>query len=375
MQAILRRQGKSVRRLVAGGPKADMHPSSSIHHHSVRSAFTLVELLVVITIISTLIGLLLPAVNAAREAARNTQCLNNQRNLALAMINYEGLKKSFPGYANVLSQYPTGTTGTPPTVSWVVPLFPHLERQDLFDQWVETAKNTALVTTGPYDATVKDLTYKYLSLMVCPSDPSPSTAAGETWLSYVCNRGGNGIDNQTMGVCLNQAGYTWDGSTKTDTPAVRVGTDYISSHDGTTTTLLLAESPFTNPMQGAALKWARNDTTNSPPNNAPKWTSTASGSMPKTAKVSSGAGYMEVDVGFEWYNKFGPDSGGVVTVPANAVVTQAIMSSHKGHINVSFCDGHQSGLMNQIDVPVFRHLCTPWGRQAGLVGVLDEGSL
>ena len=51
--------------------------------------FTLVELLVVITIIGVLIGLLLPAVQAAREAGRRAQCMNNEKNLSLAMINFE----------------------------------------------------------------------------------------------------------------------------------------------------------------------------------------------------------------------------------------------------------------------------------------------
>ena len=62
--------------------------------------FTLVELLVVITIIGVLIGLLLPAVQAAREAGRRAQCMNNEHNLALAMINFETRRHYFPGFIN-----------------------------------------------------------------------------------------------------------------------------------------------------------------------------------------------------------------------------------------------------------------------------------
>ena len=83
----------------------------------------------VITIISTLIGLLLPAVQAAREAARRNTCASNERQLALAAMNFESARKYFPGYANNI-----GTNPYP--VSWVVAVFPFFEHRDLYDQLV-----------------------------------------------------------------------------------------------------------------------------------------------------------------------------------------------------------------------------------------------
>jgi prepilin-type N-terminal cleavage/methylation domain-containing protein/prepilin-type processing-associated H-X9-DG protein len=113
--------------------------------------FTLVELLVVITIIGILIALLLPAVQAAREAARQTQCRNNCKQLALGCINHE----------NTFGWYPTGGwgwhwTGDPDRGvdwrqmgSWIYNILPYIEQQSLHDlgaglgSWSSTPKKTA----------------------------------------------------------------------------------------------------------------------------------------------------------------------------------------------------------------------------------------
>src|SRR5436305_3272667 len=77
-----------------------------------RRAFTLIELLVVIAIIAVLIALLLPAVQAAREAARRAQCVNNMKQLGLAIHNYESTNSAFPSGGLLVRSDVTSSAGT-----------------------------------------------------------------------------------------------------------------------------------------------------------------------------------------------------------------------------------------------------------------------
>src|SRR4051794_17831587 len=102
--------------------------------------FTLVELLVVISIIGMLMALLLPAVQAAREAGRRNTCANNIRQVGLATMSYESARKFFPGYLNTVAN--GAIAANIRTVGYVVPLLPFMERGDIYKNW--TDNNRAL---------------------------------------------------------------------------------------------------------------------------------------------------------------------------------------------------------------------------------------
>jgi prepilin-type N-terminal cleavage/methylation domain-containing protein len=90
-----------------------------------RNAFTLIELLVVISIIGLLIALLLPAVQAAREAARRTQCVNNLKQIGLALHNYHSSHQTFPpGY---ISNFDASGNDSGPGWGWAAILLPQME--------------------------------------------------------------------------------------------------------------------------------------------------------------------------------------------------------------------------------------------------------
>lgn len=142
-----------------------MSLTRSSHDSSIRSGFTLIELLVVIAIIAMLVALLLPAVQQAREAARRSSCMNNLKQLALAVHNYHDTHDRFPPGANPLaSQYTTpGVLSNLRNVyGWGAKILPNLEHSGLYDSMNQNAEWTA--AQGRVELTV----------FVCPSDASPA---------------------------------------------------------------------------------------------------------------------------------------------------------------------------------------------------------
>ena len=122
-----------------------------------RSGFTLIELLVVIAIIGVLIALLLPAVQKVREAANRTQCLNNMKQMGLALHNYHDTFKRFPPSSdNGLRPYRLGhNTGYTPYWSWMAYILPFIEQDNAWNQAIQWAHKGDPITisggNGPPD--------------------------------------------------------------------------------------------------------------------------------------------------------------------------------------------------------------------------------
>jgi len=172
-----------------------------LHRRRPRLGFTLIELLVVISIIGVLVGLLLPAVNAAREAGRRTQCVNNMRQLGLALLNFSSSKNSFPN-AGTFAEAPSATLATSSITTsldgtntaagtwmsnWVVDILPYLDQTDLANAWDHSQpywRANATITGQPANLTIGNTA---LGVLRCPDDTSAQPGQGN--LSYVVNGG------------------------------------------------------------------------------------------------------------------------------------------------------------------------------------------
>jgi prepilin-type N-terminal cleavage/methylation domain-containing protein/prepilin-type processing-associated H-X9-DG protein len=162
--------------------------------------FTLIELLVVIAIIGVLIALLLPAVQAAREAARRAQCLNNLRQLGLATMNYHDKNQVFPADGVFLGPAygpnpPAASPGWGWNASWMVSILPEVDHQPLY-----SAYNFNRAADEAHNHTVG---FTQIATLVCPSDAfgqRPQPPWGST--SYHGNHGGPGVIKNWSGTIV-----------------------------------------------------------------------------------------------------------------------------------------------------------------------------
>jgi prepilin-type N-terminal cleavage/methylation domain-containing protein len=172
--------------------------------------FTLIELLVVIAIIGVLVGLLLPAVQSAREAARRCSCANNLTQISLGVHNHEFHLEVFP--AGVTDpDGPIQNRAEGHHVGWMVRLLPYLEQRALARHFDEAAG-----AYGQANAKVRDV---HLSIFACPSSPGQRSVVG--WSNYAgCHHDTEAaIDDTNHGILFRNSRITFsdidDGSSNT----------------------------------------------------------------------------------------------------------------------------------------------------------------
>lgn len=311
--------------------------------------FTLVELLVVIAIIGILVALLLPAIQSAREAARRSECINNLKQLGIAMQNFHDTKKQLPA-----GSY-TCCYGT-----WQMLILPFIEEQQLADMYSFAPKNLpGYDSRYSYDVDYTNLNPPVRNLQVtrtripsltCPSDEKQVRSSGITLHNYVTNYGNtdyrrnnltdaNGIKVQHRG-----APFVINDFAPPVYPDIEVKFREIT--DGLSKTLLASET--VQGEQGTdgdsrALTW---------------W--------------GFGAGFQTFDPPNTSLPDFtqGPNScnPGAPNPPcakegAGGTARAAARSRHTGGINVAMCDGSVHFVIDDIDLTVWRASSTTKGEE------------
>jgi prepilin-type processing-associated H-X9-DG protein/prepilin-type N-terminal cleavage/methylation domain-containing protein len=291
-------------------------------------AFTLIELLVVIGVIGLLIAMLLPAVQVAREAARRGQCVNNLKQIGIALHNYEGVHHAFPpGY---VSNYRPDGTDTGPGWGWAAMLLPQVEQKPLFD-----SLNFSLPIESPSNLTSRLPT---VGSYLCPSD-----TVKPSWWAMV--RDPSGVPTQRI---CEVAPANYVGVYGTSDPGIdgdglffresQVGIRDVT--DGTAQTLAvgershsLGEATWVGSVTDAVLFPVDNDGVGYP-------------------RAEGGPGMVLGHAG----GRLGPGD-------PNGEVNQ-FYSRHPGGVNFLFADGHVGFLKTTTPNQTFRALATRAGGEA-----------
>ena len=311
-----------------------------------RDGFTLVELLIVIAIIGTLVGLLLPAVQAAREAARLSGCSNNIRQIALAIHAHHDANQSFPRGVTVqtlsvsaapdkfISLSTNANNGRP----WSVSILPYLEESDRF------ATFTATGYAGTGQDTVTNLTRQFTRLggFRCPSDPMAGTTANTNYVGV--SGGGNGTDYwaRAGNVCCYDRIF-YNNGILFPRASSSTGVRIKDVTDGLSKTFLLAETKYqlisTDASQG--MSWASG--LRSAGSNADCCTSPTT----FTAAVDGINSYPV------------PPTSGLTGTPLNTplrALATAFGSFHSGGVSIVMADSSVRFVTDAVDISVYRQM-------------------
>ncbi|MBX3432729.1 MAG: DUF1559 domain-containing protein [Pirellulales bacterium] len=335
---------------------------SRLRRTPARSAFTLVELLVVIAIIGVLVALLLPAIQAAREAARRMNCANNVRQLALATLNYESSKKRFPPAIMI---NPSATS----QFRWsaLARVLPYLEQTNVASafKFSDDYNATAAINGQPI-RTLRIPGY------ICPSEARDEQRLDATGAPehYLANYAFNGGTWKFYDPVKNTPG---DG-------AFCPGTGFTASNfsDGLSNTLMVAEvkgwQPYYRdggqgtdaiPTQMSQICSLAGDF--KADSGHTEWVDGRvhqggfTATFPPNAQVLCTAGGQQYDVDFN-SNRVGVDN----TRPTYAAITSR--SYHPGQVNAAMMDGSVTSIASDVDVIVWRALAT---RDGAEIATLD----
>jgi prepilin-type processing-associated H-X9-DG protein len=277
-----------------------------------------VELLVVVTIISMLAALLLPAVMGARGRARIAQCMNNQHQIALAITQYDMAKQHLPGYVSPVNN--PANVGQPFCLGWVPVLLPFLGRMDLWEGASNT--NPALNVNGWRTGNPAGSAYVRLNDVICPDDQGTTAPYP---LSYAVNLGA----------------YNSPPAAGVVPPVSRLGLfrNYYSNPPAATITLSSVKSPSRTVMLADVTLSGRD------------WTETRPNVLIPTTPATVGS-----PLGFSWpepdptqrnpANDLTLDGTylGVPNIVSGTTLPPPLPEIHVGIVNVTFCDGHSESL-------------------------------